>query len=284
MAINKFLLIIGAMKCGTTTLFDYLSQHPQIAPSRRKEPNFFTDNWDKGWEWYISRWESWNPDNHKIAMEATINYTKVPIYPNAAERIFSLKKKANFKFIYIVRDPIARIESHYTHARGANWGNHIYSLSKGIHPELIETSRYAAQIEEYYSRFPSEDILLLNFEDLKLDIKSVLRKICNFANLYEDFSFSEFEEPRNSNKSRVVDDYLWRTLRANGITRSIGHLLPKMTREKIHKFFGKQVNQNFRLSIKQRNLVLRELEEDLVKLRTKFHVDIGRWKNLPKEL
>lgn len=42
--INNFAVIIGCMKCGTTSLFYYLSQHPQIAACNPKEPNFFADD------------------------------------------------------------------------------------------------------------------------------------------------------------------------------------------------------------------------------------------------
>ncbi|MEO0377749.1 MAG: hypothetical protein AAF329_24750 [Cyanobacteria bacterium P01_A01_bin.17] len=42
--INAFALIIGAMKCGTTSLFHYLAEHPQVSPSRNKEPFFFCDD------------------------------------------------------------------------------------------------------------------------------------------------------------------------------------------------------------------------------------------------
>ena len=42
--IANFALIIGAMRCGTTSLFSYLSQHPEVAPSTPKEPDFFAND------------------------------------------------------------------------------------------------------------------------------------------------------------------------------------------------------------------------------------------------
>ena len=117
MTIKNFALIIGSMKSGTTSLFNYLSQHPEIAGSIVKEPNFFSYNerWEQGWEWYMQQWANWNPNVHKIALEATINYTKYPVYPNAAARINQVSDRANFKFVYVLRNPIERIESQYTY-------------------------------------------------------------------------------------------------------------------------------------------------------------------------
>ena len=175
--INNFVLIIGAMKCGTTSLFAYLAQHPQIAACRKKETFFFSANgcWNRGFDWYQSLWD-WNPDSHKIALEASVDYTRIPSYPNAAERIATLSDRANFKFIYILRNPLERIESHYTHGLAQNWESTQNPLTEEIHPELIEASQYGRQIKEYYQRFPSENILLVNFKDLKKEPFNLLKK------------------------------------------------------------------------------------------------------------
>lgn len=111
---NNFALIIGAMKCGTTSLFYYLSEHPQVSAAEDKEPHFFSDDctFTKGITWYQSLWE-WKPE-HRIALEASTTYAMQPKYPNAAQRIAQLEN-AQFRFIYIMRHPFARIESHVRH-------------------------------------------------------------------------------------------------------------------------------------------------------------------------
>lgn len=81
---NNFALIVGSMKCGTTSLFSYLAQHTQISACNDKEPRFFTNDhkWAKGFEWYQSLWD-WDHNQHKIALEASVDYTRVPFRPNA---------------------------------------------------------------------------------------------------------------------------------------------------------------------------------------------------------
>ncbi|MGL5834106.1 MAG: sulfotransferase family protein [Waterburya sp.] len=284
MEINNFALIIGSMKSGTTSLFNYLAQHPEISGCQRKEPNFFSydDRWNQGFSWYLQEWPDWNPKVHKIALEATINYTKYPIYPNAAERIYQLRNKADFKFIYVVRNPLERIESQYTYELGSNRADKIKRFSDGdleIETEFIETSKYAKQIKEYYKYFPKENILLLDFEDFKCDNAGTLKKIIRFLGVSDEYEFQDLNVIHNQTKSRVIDDKLWRSFRQiKPLRRVVNQTVPKKTKQAIHSLFGKKVTGNFKLSPQQRELVLRELEEDLLELKTKYNFDLSSWK------
>ena len=112
--IDRFVLIIGAMKCGTTSLYAYLGQHPQVCPSLEKESNFFIAerSWPRGLDWYHALW-NWVPGTHTVALEASTGYTKRPMFEGVADRIASVD--ADFRFVYLMRDPIARVESHHRH-------------------------------------------------------------------------------------------------------------------------------------------------------------------------
>lgn len=107
---DRFALIVGAMKSGTSNLFHVLGQHPQIAPCNLKEPNFFSDEQEyaKGFSYYRDLWD-WDPAVHKVALEASTTYTKYP-RQEAAGRIAEAAK--DFRLIYIMRNPLERIESH----------------------------------------------------------------------------------------------------------------------------------------------------------------------------
>jgi hypothetical protein len=98
------LIVIGAMKAGTTSLHAYLSLHPEIFMSANKEPRFFTEewNWHKGLEWYEAQF----PERVTIRGESTPDYTKLPEIRNVPERIHSLIP--DVRLIYLVRDPIDR--------------------------------------------------------------------------------------------------------------------------------------------------------------------------------
>jgi Sulfotransferase domain len=276
--INNFALIVGAMKCGTTSLFSYLSQHPQIAACSKKEAFFFSDdkNWTEGFEWYQQLW-NWNPDEHKIALEASVDYTRIPTYPNAAERIYSLKDKANFKFIYIMRNPIERIESHYTHGKAQGWRSTQKPLTEEIDKELLEASQYARQIEEYYQRFSRDRILLLNFEDLKTDPLNLIKKTCCFLEIDSDYQFQRIGKIYNANQERIADERLWRLLRKIKPLRSLKGKLTTKQKQYAYYIFGRKITENFKLPLKQRNYVLNQLKEDLEKLSLDYDFDITRW-------
>jgi hypothetical protein len=104
-------IIIGAMKGGTTSLYHYIASHPDIVPSSIKETNYFNTIADlcKGLSWYKSLFRN----KGKYAFEASTNYTKRHIFPGVPERMYSILPKV--KLIYILRDPIERIVSHYIH-------------------------------------------------------------------------------------------------------------------------------------------------------------------------
>ena len=108
---DRYALIIGAMKCATTSLFAYLAEHPAIAPATVKEPEFFSKH--QGHRVDVARYEAlfdFDPDRHRYAMEASTGYTKHGERGAAAAmHAYGIRPR----LVYVVRDPFARIESHY---------------------------------------------------------------------------------------------------------------------------------------------------------------------------
>ncbi len=111
------LIIIGGLKCGTTSIHHYLGLHPQIQMSKPKELNFFVEelNWDLGLDWYASRFDSRSP----VRGESSPHYTNLPRFEGVAARIHEHCPDA--RLLYMVRDPIKRILSHWVHATGAGY-------------------------------------------------------------------------------------------------------------------------------------------------------------------
>jgi hypothetical protein len=274
--IDNFILIIGAMKSGTTSLFAYLSQHPEISACNPKEPRFFSHFWTKGFDWYQSLWD-WNPEVHKVALEASVSYTLPKTISTVPERIHSLKNKAKFKFIYIMRNPIERIESHYSHGATQDWGKRLKPLSEGIDEVMLETCRYSKFLEIYYKQFPSEDILLLNFDDLKNDPERLIQRVVEWLGVNPHYAFKELTTKHNSNENRIANDRMWRSLRKNKLLYSAASLVPARPKYMLHSLFGTHVKENFKLSPEQRMFVLRELHEDLQKLKLDYGLDVNCW-------
>lgn len=104
-------IIIGAQRCGTSSLYSYLIQHPQIAPAARKELHYFDLKYTAGDEWYRSQFPDKPLDGRlTITGEASPYYL---FHPMAAQRCAAVVPDA--KLIVMVRDPIKRAYSHYHH-------------------------------------------------------------------------------------------------------------------------------------------------------------------------
>ncbi len=184
--IPQFAFIIGSMKSGTTYLFSLLAQHPEVSACSIKEPEYFVVDYykNKSIDEYFKLWD-FNHDKHKVAIEASTSYTKRPQFANAAETIEA--SGVNAKFIYLMRDPVKRIESQVAMSRCFGW--EVFDKDKNIHSNALSVSMYHFQISEYYKRFPSEDILLLSFEEFTANPKPILKQVCKFLNIDDSFQF-----------------------------------------------------------------------------------------------
>lgn len=184
--IPKFSIIIGAMKSGTSSLFSILAQHPEISACNEKEPEFFVRDhkYEKGLKEYYKLWD-FDHDTHKLALEASTSYTKIPNFPNAAERIKN--SGINVKVIYIMRQPIERIRSQMQMSHCKGWK--VFDDQGRIHNFHIAFSKYHMQISEYYKLFLPEQILLLSFENFIKDPKYTLKQVCKFLGIDDTFNF-----------------------------------------------------------------------------------------------
>jgi hypothetical protein len=193
-------IIIGAMKCGTTSLHYYLSLHPDISVSRRKELDFFVaeENWAKGLAWYESQF----PDKGKVRGEASPKYTFSPRHAGVPERMASVIPDA--KLIYLVRDPLERIVSHYVHLVEA--GREERTLDEALadrhdNPYLCR-SLYYAQIERYLAVFDPLRILVVAQEDLLGERQSTLDTIYRFLQVRTPFNRQEYSRKRHQSEHK----------------------------------------------------------------------------------
>jgi len=172
-------LLIGAMKAGTTSMYHYLRAHPQVYMPTFKAPEFFAGKAlsKRGVDWYRKQFAGAGPEAVAIG-EASNVYTKYPHYPGVPGRIAELIPEA--RLLYIVRDPVARIRSHYQ-TRVVE-GSEKLPLLEALTSNSIylDYSRYAMQIEQYLEHFPREQLLVTTAEALRDDRDSVVRAVYAF--------------------------------------------------------------------------------------------------------
>lgn len=170
MLILPNLIVIGAMKGGTTSLHHYLDRHPQIAMSRVKELKFFLSNghrarWHLGLDWYGSQFAADAP----VRGESSPAYTKHPRFPGVAERMHRIVPHA--RLVYIVRDPVERTISHYRHLYSSYIVDDPLDVlldRDGARP-VLAASRYAMQLELYLAHYELDRIMLVESESLRRD-------------------------------------------------------------------------------------------------------------------
>lgn len=187
-------LVVGAPRSGTTSLYHYCSQHPEIYMSPIKEVNYFSsNNYNLTKEKYKKIFEPGR--DHKACGEVSPSYLR---QKNAPDRIAALMPDC--KIIIILRDPVARFLSDFKYSR--RFGFHPAPLKNYLpfsgteEDDLPEHFRmhtmkkkglYANQVERYTDIIKSQNVLVLLFEDLVEEAADLIREVYKFLEVDETF-------------------------------------------------------------------------------------------------
>jgi hypothetical protein len=184
--------VIGAAKAGTTSLHSYLDQHPEIQMSANKEPRFFAGPangipFPPDRVWGREEYELLFDPAFEVRGEASTDYAAHPRRQGAPERIRELVPEA--KFVYLVRDPIARTISHFKMAvalmgERRSLEQALGDLSDHRSP-YIASSLYGSQLENYLRHFPQERILVLDQAELRADRPATMARTFAFLGVEE---------------------------------------------------------------------------------------------------
>jgi hypothetical protein len=230
---GKHFIVVGAMKAGTTTLFQTLARHPAICRTwvehpgsgTSKEINYFQtlfnrDDTPLHYDWRFP----FDASRHAWTLDVSTGYAKLPGSRPVAARIASLG--AQTKLAYILREPVDRIESQIAHTlRG---GGEVRNLH-----HCIRVSRYAWHLDHFTARLPREQILLLDFAQLRRRPGAVLDQLCDFLEI------DRFVTHTGVHNKRVVDYRLTaaqRTEFAEAVRPDVQRLIEKYDFEPAEKW------------------------------------------------
>ena len=201
-------MIIGAQKCGTTSLHNYLTEHPLIAGGfPRKELHFFDINYQRGTNWYrvsfptrgYAQWMAYRRGARVIVGESSPYYL---FHPGVPKRMRALLPEA--KLIVLLRNPADRAISHYSHSvrrgyetldmrqafaveeerlkgteeRLVNDPN--YRSFEHQHNSYLSRGRYAEQLERWFAHYPREQMMIVRSEDFFSATQQTVDGICRF--------------------------------------------------------------------------------------------------------
>ena len=194
------LFVVGAAKAGTTALYDYLAQHPQVFLSRVKEPMFFSrdEYYARGLDWY-EHFYFRGAENYPVRAEATPHY----LYwsEKVAPRIKEAYGERPVKFIVSFRDPVSRAYSWYWNMvregreeldfdealrveerRLEQNRNELYQLGSMVYG-YSAGSRYASLLQPYLELFSAEDFFFVFQDDLKSRVSETCEEIFEFLGI-----------------------------------------------------------------------------------------------------
>ena len=233
-------LIIGTQKGGTSSLYKYLVQHPQIAPALVKEIHFFDNhtrayNFGKGMVWYRSHflYGFQNILTSLIFKQNIVTGEATPDYifdPNAPRRVAEHLPKS--KLIVLLRNPIDRAYSHYLHnvraSKSYDPGRETLSFEDAIakeeerlkgekekllqdpsyfsynylHYSYLSKGVYVDQLKNWFELFPKENFLILKSEDFFANPPEIFNQVLEFLNL-QKWELLEYKAYNTRKKDEV---------------------------------------------------------------------------------
>lgn len=228
--------LIGGMKCGTWTMFKLLRKHPAIAASKPKELKYFTNSAFGQWDDYHSHFDI--GPRTKVLLEGTVQYSRHPDTRDSAYKISRFDPAA--RFIYLMRDPVARIESQLAHRIARE---EIATTEKARRRETkkaIAFSQYFTQAGAFASIFGPDQLYLQTFEHFVRNQVSVVEEVFGFLGV------------------KVPD--------------GVEALPPQNVRRADHGA------DRFALTAEEEDMIRESLRDEALSLTTTFGVDTSAWK------
>ena len=177
---KHYFLLIGAMKAGTSSLHHDLSSLDGVFMTPEKEPNDLASELvlsDEGKTRYLNKFKAANPGD--ICGDASTSYSKMPTHPNVPTRAVNVLGR-HLKVIYVMRDPIDRIISHYKHLIMLGLENRPLNEAVLEDSTYVDYSDYDYQLSFWREVLPESQILVLQFEDYIEAPQKVLESIAAF--------------------------------------------------------------------------------------------------------
>jgi len=284
-------LIIGAMKSGTTALYYYLEQHPEIYMSPVKEPNFFSSQEQENAADAVTNIGTYQHlfrggSGKKAIGEASHSY----LYePSAAAEIKRYVPEA--KLIAILRNPIDRAYSHFLHMVRSgtepldDFAQALREEEVGIHKErtfqdYIGRGLYYNQLKRYFGTFPQEQVRVYLYEDLSGAPISTVQDAFRFLKVDDSFvpDVSLRRNVSGQPKYKTLDGLLRRQSR---IKHAAKIYLPARMRWRLSKDFDDLKTRNLveppPVQSEVRRQLIRVYREGILNLHDLIYRDLSGW-------
>ncbi len=281
--------IVGAPKAGTTSLYYYLNEHPEIEMSTQKETDFFSDSAIQKHGLYYGRkridtlekyHDLFSTTQEKKYGEASVSYL---FYEDVPEKIKAYNSKG--KIIIMLRNLVDRTFSHYLMDYRLGLisctleevieSKSYNKKSKLFYQQYIELSLYFNQVKRYLEIFGSENVHIIFYQDFKNDIEVVMKRVYHFLEVDSKFKpkvekkHNTFIIPKN-NFIKIVYSFV-------GLRRFLKFFIPENLVKKMQNTFFKK-DKKPELSLKLRKKMNELFLHDINLLEDLLSKDLSIWK------
>jgi len=265
------------MKAGTTSLHHYLDAHPEITMTKPKEVHYFSRVYEEhDDEWYLSHFADMETP---VRGETSPSYTRYPNLPSVPERMYGLVPNA--KLVYVVRNPIDRIISHYNHGQlGGNEEKGVNQALQSAPQAYLSPSKYYMQLSQYLQYYSFDDMKIASSEKLRNDTRSAVQDVYDFLGVDSDFSSPTFETQMHKTNKRkqksAFDKFILSTLNGRQWLKPI---LPQKVMDVYQLLTGDQEKIATRDDLKPETIEILKnaLSQDVNKLRELTGRDFEDW-------
>ncbi len=272
-------IVIGAMKCGTTTLYHDLLSHPDIFLTDKESNLLLTPDPQESYSKAYAK-----ADEKQLCGEVCPDYSKLPDLSKAIPNAKKLFSGATPRIIYLVRCPLARTLSHHrfvSSRRDTRFPTMPSDINQCLadHPELINYSRYAMQIRPWIDAFGKDGVLILRFEAFTQNRIDSLKQIFTFLGLSNDHLPPQLNQIHNRSDSRPVLTPTWQRFIATKFYRSL--LRPLLTlslRDKIRALVLPKPSSDWTSpSPETKQQIIDLLRDDVTELQQIMELDSPPW-------
>ncbi len=237
-------VVIGAHKSGTTALFQYLRQHPQIFLPPEKEIAFFSNE-----DWFVKGWDPFARQFFSQAQPDQLIGTVTPqymAYPQVPERLFDLMPE--IKLIALLRNPIDRAQSHYRMA--VRTGHEQRSFEQAVaqclkvsaSADYLSLGEYGRILEPYARTFGRDKLLVAFTEQLECQPEVLFWDLCGFLGIESTFVPPNLGQRYHAGGTRQRWPWLLPALKAMRPVWILWQKIPEQHKGDLRLWYHTQVN------------------------------------------
>src|SRR5215472_8158524 len=283
--------VLGAAKCGTTTLHEVLAAHPHIFMTKEKEPRFFDDD-----TYYTRGLDRYLRDHFRGAAGFKARGEATPAYLAWERKVRDRIRRdlgKDLRFVVILRDPVKRAWSHYLHAVCIGVETESFERALELESTRLSAGRpswtayfrdglYAQQLRVWFEAFPREHFLVLLTEDLAERPSAVARQAFEFLDVDPDV---ELPPPMPANLRGIPrHPRLAAALnRPGAMMETLKHLVPYTTRQRVRYLLNRWNSRPFEkapvLDPVIAHALRRRYRDDIFALEHILDCDLTMWRS-----